>query len=125
MVRHERTKTIWKATRGKREEEHLILGHINRNPNPYAGTMESVRVTVGEDLKKKDAPMFLDIRNWVESEKYTGPSRTGGVRLDRHIFIEFLSMLPEIKKAMEIDDDEILNEIDERKAALAEQKEKE
>ncbi len=125
MVRHERTKTTWKATRGKREEEHLILGHVGRNPNQYAGTMESVRVTVGENLKDKKAPMFLDIRNWVESEKYTGPSRTGGVRLERHILVELLSMLPEIKEAMEIDDDEILDKIDERKAALAEQKEEE
>lgn len=125
MVKHERTRTTWKATRGKREEEHLILGHINRNPNPYVGSMESVRVTVGEDLKKKEAPMFLDIRNWVESTKYTGPSRTGGVRLDRHIVLELLSMLPEIKKAMGIDDDEILDAIDERKTALSKQKEKE
>ena len=123
MVRHERTKTTWKATRGKREEEHLILGYVDCNPNAYTGARESVRVTVGEDLKKKDAPMFLDIRNWVESPKYTGPSRTGGVRLDRHIVLELLSMLPEIKKAMEIDDDEILDKIDERKAALSKQKE--
>lgn len=123
MVKHERTKTIWKATRGKREEEHLILGYVGRNPNQYAGTMESVRVTVGENLKDKKAPLFLDVRNWVESDKYTGPGRSGGVRLERHILLELLSMLPEIKKAMEIDDDEILDEIDERKAALAEQKE--
>lgn len=123
MVKHERTKITWKATRGKREEEHLILGYVGRNPNQYAGTMESVRVAVGENLKDKKAPQFLDVRNWVDSEKYTGPSRSGGVRLERHILLELLSMLPDIKKAMEIDDDEILDAIDERKAALTKPKE--
>lgn len=123
MVRHERTDTIWKAKRGEREEAHLILGHIGCNPNAYTGANESVRVVIGEDLKKKEAEIFVDVRRWVESENYTGPSKSGGVRLDRHVFLEFLSMLPEIKAAMEIDDDEIQNEIDERKAALAKQKE--
>ncbi len=122
MVRHERTKTTWKATKGTREESHLILGHVAVNPNSYTGAMESVRVTVGEDLKKKDAPKFVDIRKWVESERYTGPGKSGGVRLDRHHLLELLSMLPEIKKAMEIEDDEIQSEIDDRKEALAEQK---
>lgn len=125
MVKHEKTRTIWKATRGKREEEHLIFGYVGRNPNAYVGSMESVRVTVGENLKDKKAPLFLDIRNWVESEKYTGPGRTGGVRLERHILIEFLSMLPEIKEELEIDDDEILDAMDVRKAALSKPKEKE
>ena len=123
MVRHERTNTTWKAKRGDREEAHLVLGHIGCNPNAYTGANESVRVTIGENLKKKEAEAFVDIRRWVESENYTGPSKSGGVRLDRHIFLEFLSMLPEIKEALEIDEDEILDEIDERKAALAKQKE--
>jgi hypothetical protein len=43
--------------------------------------------------------------------------------MERHVFLEFLSMLLEIKEALEIDEDEILNEIDERKEALAKQKE--
>lgn len=123
MVKHERTEITWTAKRGKREEAHLVLGHISRNPNVYVGSMESIRIVVGRDLKEENVPMFLDIRKWVESEKYTGPGRAGGVRMERHHLLEFLSMLPEIKKAMEIDDDEIQDEIDERKAALAEQKE--
>lgn len=123
MVRHERTKTTWKATRGEREESHLILGHVACNPNAYTEAMESVRIVVGENTKKKDAPMFVDIRSWAASDKYTGPRKAGGVRLDRHHFLEFLSMLPEIKKAMEIEDDEIQSEIEERKEALAESKE--
>ena len=123
MVRHERTKTTWKATRGEREESHLILGHVACNPNAYTEAMESVRVVVGENTKKKDAPMFVDIRNWAASEKYTGPRKAGGIRLDRHHLLEFLSMLPEIKKAMEIEEDEIQNEIDERKEALTKSKE--
>jgi hypothetical protein len=123
MVRHEQTTTNWKAKRGYREEKHLILGHVALNPNAFSGALESVRVIVGEDLKKENAPMFVDLRNWVQSDKYTGPSKKGGIRLDRHHLIELLSMLPEIKEAMEINDNEILNEIDERKAALDEQKE--
>lgn len=123
MVRHERTQTTWKATRGNREESHLILGHVRSSPNPYSGALESVRIVVGEDLNKEKAPLFVDFRNWVQSEKYIGPSKAGGIRLDRHNFIELLSMLPEIKEAMEISKDEILDEIDERKEALAKQKE--
>ena len=123
MVRHERTIANWKAKKGYREEKHLVLGHVALNPNAFSGCLDSVRVIVGEDLKKESVPMFLDIRNWVQSEKYTGPGRRGGVRLDRHHLIELLSMLPEIKEAMEIDDNEILNEIDERKEALNKQKE--
>lgn len=123
MVKHLREKTNWKAQRGNREESHLILGHVARNPNSYTGSMESTRVVVGEDLKNEKAEMFVDIRNWVESEKYTGPSKSGGVRLERHQFIELLSMLPEIKEALEIDDDDIANEIEEREEALAEAKE--
>lgn len=123
MVKHERTKTTWKARRGDREESHLILGTVARNPNSYTGAMESIRVVVGENLKKEEAPMFVDVRNWVESDKYTGPSKSGGIRLDRHHLLEFLSMLPEIKKAMEIDNDDIQAEIDERKEALSESEE--
>lgn len=119
MVKHERTKTTWTNKSGKREESHTILGYVARNPNAYTGSMESVRVVVGESTKDESAPMFMDIRTWVESEKYTGPSRSGGVRLDRHYLIEFLSMLPEIKEAMEIEDREIEEEIEERKKALA------
>jgi len=118
MVRHERTKATWEAKRGNRKEEHLILGHVALNPNAYTGSMESVRVVVGENSEKENMPMFIDIRNWVESDKYTGPSKSGGVRLDRHHLIELLSMLPEIKKAMDINKNEILDEIDERKEAL-------
>lgn len=121
MVKHERTKTTWKAKRGDREESHLILGHVARNPNSYTGAMESIRVVTGENTKTED--QFVDIRNWVESEKYTGPSKAGGIRLARHHLIELLSMLPEIKEAMEIDDDDIVEEIDERKKALSESKE--
>jgi len=118
MVRHERTETTWESKRGNRKEKHLILGHVALNPNAFTGAMESVRVVIGENLNKESIPIFVDVRNWVESDKYTGPSKSGGVRLDRHHLIEFLSMLPDIKKAMNINEDEILNEIDERKEAL-------
>jgi len=118
MVRHKRTEITWESKRGNRKEKHLVLGHVALNPNAYTGSMESVRVVIGENLNKESMPVFIDIRNWVESDTYTGPSKSGGVRLDRHHLIELLSMLPDIKKAMNINEDEILNEIDERKEAL-------
>lgn len=121
MVKHERTKVTWKSKRGNREESHLILGHVARNPNAFTGAMESIRVTVGENTKKENEPMFVDVRNWVESKRYTGPSKSGGVRLARHHLVELLSMLPEIKKAMEINPDEVQNEIEARTEALSKQ----
>lgn len=126
MVKHLRENTNWKSSRGKRDETHLILGYAARNPNPFTGAMDSVRVVlVTDNNKEKDGPTAIDIRNWVESEKYTGPSKSGGVRLERHQLTEILAMLPEIKEALEIDDDDIANEIEERKEALASSKEEE
>lgn len=122
MIKHLREKTNWKSPRGKRDETHLILGYAARNPNAYTGAMESVRiVVVTNNNKEKEGPSAVDIRNWVESERYTGPGKSGGLRLERHHVIELLSILPEIKEELEISDDEIQNEIDERKEALAEQ----
>jgi len=126
MVKHLRENTNWKSSRGKRDETHLILGYVGRDSNPYTGSMESTRVVIVTNNNKKDeGPSAVDIRNWVESEKYTGPSKSGGLRLERYQLIELLSMLPEIKEALEIDDADIKNEIEEREEALAEAKEKE
>ncbi len=124
MVKHLNKTTNWHSARGKRDETHLILGYVARDPNPYTGAMDSVRIVlVTDNTKKKEGPTAIDIRNWVESKSYTGPSKTGGVRLERYHLTEILSMLPEIKKALEITEEEIQEEIDERKAALAELKE--
>lgn len=124
MVKHLREKTNWKSSKGNRDEAHLILGYVGRNPNPFSGAMESTRVVVvTNNNKKNEGPDAIDIRNWVESEKYTGPSKSGGLRLERHELIELLSMLPEIKEALEIDDDDIASEIEEREEALAGAKE--
>lgn len=126
MIKHLKEKTNWKSTRGKRDEEHMILGYAARNPNPYTSSMESVRVVVvTNNLKKEEGPIALDMRNWVESERYTGPSKAGGLRLERHQLIEFLSILPEIKEALEITDEEIQEEIAEREEALSGSKEEE
>lgn len=111
MVKHTVEKTIWK------KENHTILGYVGQNPNAYTSAMESVRVVVFEK-EGNENDCGVDIRNWVESEKYTGPSRNGGVRLQRHNIIEFLAMLPEIKETLEISDEEIQDEIEAREAAL-------
>ena len=94
----------------------ITLGYIAQKPNVYTGSMESVKVTFIEG-EKSDS---LDLRKFVESEQFTGLTKQG-IRLERHHLIEFLAILPEIKKRMEIEDDDtdVLDAIEERQKALA------
>ena len=116
MVRHIREKATWTSKRGNKTESHTILGHAAMKPNAYAGSMESIRVTLAENEKTDDR--YLDVRNWVESKNYTGPVKSWGMRLERHHLIEILSMLPEIKEFLDIEDGDVQDEIEERKVAL-------
>jgi hypothetical protein len=107
-------------------ESQLVLGYLSKNPNVFAGSMESIRVTLCTSKKKKNGKEVedtsVDIRRHVASDSFTGVTKQG-FRLSRQGVVELLSIMPEIREALEIDEEDIKAEIEERNNALTKKKE--